>query len=110
MVLQTTGLSTSESDLDDSDCGALIDRNDQRDSMIQTSSSDSTQSWSQLPNQNAHKIRGFKQVITLCGGMVPESFYRSHFSVVATLDLPVHQMVKRSQSFIDEASKDAGTS
>ena len=38
-------------------------------------------------------------------GIVPESYHRSPFSVVASLVLPAQQMAKRSHPFIDEASK-----
>ena len=45
--------STSESGSDDFDHGALfLGRHDQRDQLFQTSSSDSTQSWAQGPNQS----------------------------------------------------------
>ena len=38
-------------------------------------------------------------------GVVPESFHRSPFSVVAALVPLAHEMVKRSRPFADEASK-----
>ena len=41
---------------------------------------------------------------------ISESHHRSHFSVVATVDLLVHQMAKRSHPFADEASKFIGAS
>ena len=54
--------------------------------------------------------RGVKQIITIRGGRVPESFHRSHFSVLATSVLLVHQMAKRSHPSADEASKFTGAS
>ena len=43
---------SSSHDSDDFDHGAYLDRHDQHDQLFQTSSSDSTQSWSQMPNQS----------------------------------------------------------
>ena len=43
---------SSSHDSDDFDHGACSNRHDQHDRLFQTSSSDSTQSWSQMPNQS----------------------------------------------------------
>ena len=48
----STLYATSESDSDDFDYGACSDRHDQRNHLFQTSSTDSTQSWSETPNQS----------------------------------------------------------
>ena len=50
--VSSDGGSTSESDSDEFDCGALMDRNDPRDQWFQTSSSVTTPLWAQGPNLN----------------------------------------------------------
>ena len=110
--------STSESDSEDLVFGALTDWSDQRDLWFQTKSSVTTQSWSQRPNQplaesigrSTDNIRGIKQIITLRGGRVLESFHHRPFSVVAALLPRAQQMAKRSRTFTDEASKYTGVS
>ena len=104
---------TSESDSDDFDHGALIDRNDQRGQLLQkvyqTQHKRGLKCHTNLCKifgGNTHKIRGIKPIITVRAGKVPESFHRSPFSVVAAL--PAQQMAKRSRPFTDEASKYTG--
>ena len=60
--------------------------------------------------RSTDKIRGIKQIISLRGGSVPESFPRSPFSVVAALLPRAQQTAKRSHTFTDEASKYTGVS
>ena len=48
----TSHLSPAKSDSDDFVCEALMDRNDLREHLCQTSSSVTTQSWSQMTNQS----------------------------------------------------------
>ena len=60
--------------------------------------------------RSTDKIRGIKQIITLRGGRVLESFHHSPFSVVAALLPPAQQMAKRSHISTDEASKYTGVS
>ena len=101
--------STSESDSDDFDGGALMARNDQRDQFVQTSSSVTTQIMASKAKPS-HKIRGIKLIITFRGGRVPGSFHRSPFSVVTALVPLAYKIAKRSRPFTDEASKYTGAS
>ena len=107
--------SISERVSDDFDCGAFMDRHDQHGQMFQTNSSHSPQSWSRRPNRywqnrwwETSQNRGIRKISTLGVGEVPESFYRSPFSVVAALVPLAQQMAKRSRPFTDEASKYTG--
>ena len=94
---------SSEDDSDD--YGALLERHDQRDQVFQLSSSDSTQTWSQMPKQSWQNRRWEHW---WDGGRDSESHHRSPLSVVATLVQPAHQMAKGSRPFADEASKYTG--
>ena len=104
--------STSESDSDDFDCGALMDQNDQRDHLSKHVHQPQHRrglkgqiDHGRITGGRIHKLRGVKQIVTLRGGRVSESHHRSHLSIAAALVLPVHQMSKRSHPFTDEASK-----
>ena len=70
--------SNRESDSDDPDYGASMDRDDQRDQVFQTHPCAATQSWSHRPNQSwHHNFRGIEHTTPLRGGWF---FYRSLFS------------------------------
>ena len=80
--------STSESDSDYFDYGALMDRHDQRDQLFQTGSSVSTESRSQRPNQSwqnhcwehPQKFVGSNRLSPFVMSGVLKCFHRSHMS------------------------------
>ena len=105
--------SASESDSDVFDCGAVMDRNDQRDHVFPTSSTVSTQSSSQKPNQSLAEslVEAFKKFVGshrlsrfVVAGVL-SAFNRSPFSVVAALVPFGKQIAKRSDPPTDEPTK-----